>query len=249
MLPITLFITYTHMEDLHEAIRKAVQVPSLNHIIIAPYRDTPLDWEAELRLIDESRRWAAREHLSVALHAGAVVPMTKALELLQPGSTACCLAASPYVLLAMDGESQGTASDIFYQLMLNGFQPILSTPEQVLPGMHGASRLLHWMQKGVLSLSDLDSLSGLYGRSAWRQVRLLLHNHLICFWGIRAENVAGNYDLSRQIQKIFHAAGPDYGQDTLCRYPQGLREHTVFYPSLPSRVAPINKSLFSWFHH
>lgn len=247
MLPITIVIECTNSEDMQRAIRQAALGQSLVYLIIAPYMGKDiLAWDDFLRLLAETREWAVREKLPVELYAGAVLPLRRALDVLQTGSTAYCLADSSYVLLSADDEDHEIAGDILFQLMLKGFQPVLSSPEVILQGKHGLSRLLRWMQKGILTMCDLDSLSGAYGREVREQVQLLVKNNMVCIWGVQAENISEDFALSEQIREIFDVAGLEYGQDMLCRYPEQMRENNVFYPNLPEHVERKKKGLFSW---
>ncbi len=79
---------------------------------------------------------------------------------------------------------------VFFELQVNGFTPILAHPERYRDLAEEPERLLEWARKGVLFQLDLRSMSGRYGPRSRRLAELMLQSGLVHFIGSDAHGVA-----------------------------------------------------------
>ena len=79
---------------------------------------------------------------------------------------------------------------VFFELQVKGFIPILAHPERYRDLVDEPERLLDWARKGILFQLDLRSISGKYGPRPRRLAELMLHSDLIHFIGSDAHSMA-----------------------------------------------------------
>jgi len=73
--------------------------------------------------------------------------------------------------------------DIFYELQIKGYIPIIAHPERNAKIIHDPNVLYKFLNKGVLAQLNLHSLIGLYGERTYKTAKKLLDHNLIQFVG------------------------------------------------------------------
>lgn len=80
---------------------------------------------------------------------------------LPDGGTDYCLAGTHYILIELlPSSAPESTGRLIYELQLRGYQPILAHPERYPHIMEKPDHLLHWIEKGLLTQSNIGSFSG-----------------------------------------------------------------------------------------
>ncbi len=89
-----------------------------------------------------------------------------------------------YVLFELPMQTQlPNLKNIIYNLLGNGYRPIIAHPERYAYVKENPNWLLEYLEIGVLFQSNYGSIIGLYGKEAQKTVKLLLKNDMIHFLG------------------------------------------------------------------
>jgi len=75
------------------------------------------------------------------------------------------------------------SDDVFYELQIKGYIPIIAHPERNAKIIHDPNILYKFSSKGVLAQLNIHSLTGLYGEKVYRTANKLLEHNLIQFIG------------------------------------------------------------------
>ncbi len=145
-----------------------------------------------LAALENVRQHVARAGLSVQLLPGAenyIFPeMAKWAgegKLLTLGNT------GKYLLLELPMlDIPRYTEQVFFELQVKGFTPILAHPERYRDLADQPERLIEWARRGVLFQLDLRSVSGRYGPRPQRLAKLMLQSDLVHFIGSDAHGVA-----------------------------------------------------------
>ncbi len=145
-----------------------------------------------LAAIEDVRQHVAKAGLSVQILPGAenyifpeMAKWASEGKLLTLGNT------GKYLLLELPMlDIPRYTEQVFFELQVKGFTPILAHPERYRDLADQPERLLEWARKGVLFQLDLRSVSGRYGPRPQRLAELMLHSDLVHFIGSDAHGVA-----------------------------------------------------------
>lgn len=99
------------------------------------------------------------------------------------------LNASRYILLEFPMNDIPIYADtIIYELLINGYIPIIAHPERYIKIQEDPNILFDFIKKGALAQLNLPSIEGFYGRKARQTAELLLKNKMIHFVGSDAHS-------------------------------------------------------------
>jgi protein-tyrosine phosphatase len=173
---------------------------------------------------------------SIRVHAGAELELNGHIwGLLQEDCSRYCLAGSHYILVSLPRASYVSQleSDL-YQLMLQGFLPIIAQAEQSSLCRDNPQQLLEWMHHGVLLQCDLGSFNGAFGEKIRKLSQQLAGHRMITFWGSGQLN---SDDLPKAIQaaeQSFSVADSQWDGWQQCSInSEKLLRDKFFYPILP----------------
>ena len=96
--------------------------------------------------------------------------------------------------------------NIIYNLLGNGYIPIIAHPERYSYVKENPNWLLEYLELGVLFQSNYASIIGLYGKEAQKTVKLLLKNNMIHFLGSDVHKASTIYtkmpEIMQELRKI-----------------------------------------------
>jgi protein-tyrosine phosphatase len=81
---------------------------------------------------------------------------------------------------------------VFFDLQVKGFTPVLAHPERNRAVSDEPERLVDWARKGILFQLNIRSISGKYGSQTQHLAELMLHSDLIHFLGSDVHSVSRN---------------------------------------------------------
>lgn len=94
------------------------------------------------------------------------------------------LNSSKYVLIEVSRDNTlNNFNEIIYNLINNGYIPILAHPERYMCVKRNKNILKKWISMGVLLQINFESISGKYGLYAKKNVKFILKNNLATFIG------------------------------------------------------------------
>lgn len=98
------------------------------------------------------------------------------------------------------------AETVFYELLVNGYIPIIAHPERYIKIQDDPNVLLQFIKKGALAQINIPSLQGFYGKNAKETSRILLEHKMVQFAGTdshsnrrRSPEVQESLELLRNI--------------------------------------------------
>lgn len=99
-------------------------------------------------------------------------------------SRVATLNGSRYVLLEFPmREVPIYAENVLYELLVNGYIPIIAHPERYIEIQKDPNILFQFLKNGALAQLNLPSLEGLYGRGVKETAELLVNHRMIQFVG------------------------------------------------------------------
>lgn len=112
-----------------------------------------------------------------------------------------------YVLFELPMQNElPNLKNIIYDLMGNGYRPIIAHPERYSYVKEDPNWLIQYIEIGVLFQSNYASIIGLYGKEAQKTVRQLLKNNMIHFLGSdvhRPETIYAKMpEIMQELRKI-----------------------------------------------
>ena len=131
-------------------------------------------------LLDEVKK----EDIKINLYLGNEVYITEDfLKLLKKGEIQT-INNSKYLLFEFPfGNMFTNTKDIIYELVINGYVPVLAHPERYRIFQKHPEHIDEYLRMGVLLQGDYKSLYGKYGRDAKKTLIYLLKHHKITFLG------------------------------------------------------------------
>jgi protein-tyrosine phosphatase len=110
-----------------------------------------------------------------------------------------------------DASIPATATDILYDLQLNGLIPIITHPERNPILVHNPRRLTEWIRGGCLVQLTAASLSGRFGRRAKAMSHDLIHKNWVHFLASDAHSMEGR---PPGLREAYQMLTNDFGKDT-----------------------------------
>ena len=151
--------------------------------------------------------------------------------------TAPTLGGGPYVLVEFPHYVVPIGSDrVFFELMTNGFNPIIAHPERNRTLMAEPEKFYKMVDSGVLGQMDSGSITGQFGVKTEKTVRLMLEHGLIHFIASDCHNMRNRLPgLSEAIAEVAEFAGEDVAKSISVDNPGAIVEGKP----LPWRPTPI----------
>ena len=157
-------------------------------LVATPHQRHPYWWNGDRELL-EARLDSVRERLGPKprLLAGAEIHVDS-MEVLEeifalPSGELFSLAGSRYLLLELSRQEDWgpDPSEIFHELIVTGWKPILAHPE-MYPWLAGRSDLIaHWVEMGALTQVTAMSVTGSFGQRPHQMAHMLLEQGLVHF--------------------------------------------------------------------
>jgi protein-tyrosine phosphatase len=117
--------------------------------------------------------------------------------------------------------------DRFFRMMVRGVRPVIAHPERYMPIWRNSEPLEKLVDLGALSLLDLMSLMGKYGRRPQRAAEELLElgiYYAACSDSHKAEDVEL---VGRGIERLVALVGDAEAQLLLSEHPRSILDGTV----------------------
>ena len=139
--------------------------------------------------------------------------------------------------------------DLFYELRLRGFTPILAHPERYVEIQEDPNLLIDWIQGGVLTQVNATSLTGVLGQAAQETARILVNHHMVHILGTDAHTSRRRSPRMKEaIKHINQLVDSAEAHLILEEYPRKiLADETIQPIQPPIEVKKKKKSLFSFF--
>jgi protein-tyrosine phosphatase len=102
-------------------------------------------------------------------------------------------------------------TEVFYQFMVTGMQPIITHPERNLTIQKTPQRLNDWIERGCLVQVTASSLTGRFGRVAQTLAHKLLQENKVHFLATDAHNLTSR---PPQMKAAFNLVAKLYGSET-----------------------------------
>lgn len=150
------------------------------------------------RLVDEVRK----KQININLFLGNEVFISNNLiELLKKGEIST-LNGSKYLLVEFPmGNMLYNTKDIIYDLIINGYIPIVAHPERYRIFQRHPEHIEEYLRMGVLLQCNYKSLFGKYGRQAKKTIKYFLENGYVTFLGSDCHHEE-NFEIKKMKKKL-----------------------------------------------
>lgn len=143
-----------------------------------------------------------------------------------------------YVLFELPMQTElPNLKNIIYNLLGNGYIPIIAHPERYTYVKENPNWLLEYLEIGVLAQSNYGSIIGLYGKEAQKTVKQLLKNNMIHFLGSDVHKPKTIYtkmpEILQELRKILER---DKIKKLTKINPQLVLENKRIYTEIPKRI-------------
>lgn len=136
------------------------------------------------KLFQELKKKVKDEKIDIHLYLGNEIYIDDELITLLNQNELMPLNQSKYVLVEFPlGNVVRNAKDIMYELVRNGYIPILAHPERYRVFKHHPDYIKEFLRIGVLLQGNYKSLFGSYGKEAKKTLKYFLKNNWISFLG------------------------------------------------------------------
>lgn len=126
-------------------------------------------------------------------------------------------------------------SEVFYQFLVAGMQPIITHPERNPIILKSPERLSDWIDRGCLVQVTASSLTGRFGRSAMSLSNKLLAENKVHFLATDAHNLQGR---PPRMKEAFAMVAKSYGTETAQRLCVDNPGAVFFGKELPPQPQP-----------
>ena len=232
-------------------LRQAV-ASGVTDIIATPHmhrRGVVPTWSLIQERVATLQEEADKAGIAIHIYPGAEVSFdADTLNYLPEGKQEYCLAGTPYILIELLPTSapEGTGR-LIYELQLRGYLPILAHPERYKHIMEKPEHLLHWIEKGLLTQSNIGSFSGQFGEKTENYVKWLYTHKAIHFLGSDAHRTDWRNADTREFQKRLndYAGATDFiGECT--QHASMILKNRIYYADPPLlKVKAKKKGFFS----
>lgn len=137
-----------------------------------------------MKILEELRAELKRENLDIEILLGnEVLASLEIIEALEDERVSL-LNKSRYILIELPMfDIPLYMDDVFYELQLRGYIPIIAHPERNIKIMEDPNILYRYIENGVLAQLNLPSLEGKYGGKIKETAEILLKHKMIHFVG------------------------------------------------------------------
>lgn len=145
--------------------------------------------------------------IDIELKLGSEIYVTYDIVELLKEHKASTIDGTKYVLFELPMQAElPNLKNIIYNLLGNGYRPIIAHPERYSYVKEDPNWLLEYLELGVLFQSNYGSIIGLYGKEAQKTVKLLLKNDMIHFLGSDVHKASTVYtkmpEIIQELRKI-----------------------------------------------
>lgn len=242
-------------EDLEEtiAMAKIAIEEGIDTIVATPHYiaiEQELSKEEVLQSIEEVTKILEEEQIHLKILPGMEVfgewKILKKIdqeEILSLNHTGYMLIELPMHHIPEDTE------DLFYELQVRGFTPILAHPERYVEIQEDPNLLIDWIQGGVLTQVNATSLTGVLGQASQETAKTLVKHHMVHILGTDAHTSRRRSPRMKEaIKYINQSVDPTRAHLILEEYPKKiLADETIQPIQPPIEVKKKKKSLFSFF--
>lgn len=135
-----------------------------------------------------------------------------------------------------------TMTEVFYEFLIQGIQPIITHPERNLTIQKSPYRLDEWIDRGCLVQVTASSLSGRFGRLAETFSHTLLKQNKVHFIATDAHNLDSR---PPRMKEAFDLIAKHYGAETAERLCVTNPRAAFFGEELPPQQEPENNEASS----
>lgn len=128
------------------------------------------------------------------------------------------------------------AEHLFYDMALQGLQPILVHPERNSGIINNPELLYNFVNQGVLSQVTASSITGHFGKKIQKLTFQIIENNLTHFVASDAHNITSR---AFKMKEAFEIIKSKYGQAVADEYKINagrVIEDKVIYPAIPSKI-------------
>lgn len=187
------------------AILKKAERAGFDKIILTPhympnYYEVP---EEEIKQkIEILQKKCKEENINITLYQANEIYITNHMVELLNEKEATTLNHSRYVLFELPmNEEPPNLLEVVYQLLENGYIPIIAHPERYLYIQKDPNKLIEFIEQGVLFQANYGSIIGQYGKEIQKTVKLLIKNNFIHFLGTDVHKSGNIYEQMENIKK------------------------------------------------
>lgn len=126
-------------------------------------------------------------------------------------------------------------TEVFYQFLLTGIQPIITHPERNLTIQKNPQRLDEWIERGCYVQVTASSLTGRFGRLSSHFAATLLEENKIHFLATDAHNLQSR---PPRMKEAFDLVAKHYGHERAERLCVANPRAAFFGEDLPAQQAP-----------
>ena len=232
-------------------LRQAVD-SGVTDIIATPHmhrRGVVPSWSSIQERVGTLQQEADKAGIHIHIYAGAEVSFdADTLNYLPKDGTDYCLAGTHYILIELLPTSAPENTErLIYELQLRGYLPILAHPERYKHIMEKPEYLLHWIEKGLLTQSNIGSFSGQFREKTENYVKWLYEHKAIHLLGSDAHRTDWRNADTREFQKkLQEYTGSEDFLNECSQHGEMIIKNRIFYPDAPIfKVAHKKKSFWS----
>ncbi|WHH57521.1 CpsB/CapC family capsule biosynthesis tyrosine phosphatase [Petroclostridium sp. X23] len=131
-------------------------------------------------------------HINVGIHPGNEVFITPNLVQLVKDGHVSSLNHTKYILVEFPMMSiPDYAQDIFYDLQIEGYTPIIAHPERNMIVAEKPDKLFEFISRGALAQVNSTSISGIFGKKVKETALFLLKHNMVHFMATDAHTARG----------------------------------------------------------
>ena len=230
---------------------KQAAASGVTDIIATPHmhrRGVVPSWQSIQERVDTLQIEADKAGIPIHIYTGAEVSFdADTLNYLADGKNEYCLAGTQYILVELLPTStpEGTGR-LLYELSLRGYQPILAHPERYKHIMEKPDHLLHWIENGLLTQSNIGSFSGQFGEQTEVYVKWLYEHKAIHFLGSDAHRTDWrNADTREFQQKLYDYTGSSDFLDQCTQHSRMILSNRIYYAEPPIREVAKKKGFLA----
>lgn len=204
-------------------------------------------WDSILQGVDILQKAAEQAGLPIHIYPGAEVSFdADTLNYLPEGKNEYCLAGTHYILIELLPTSTPEGTErLIYELQLRGYLPILAHPERYKHIMEKPESLIHWIEKGLLTQSNIGSFSGQFGEKTADYAKWLYTHKAIHFLGSDAHRIDWRNADTREFQKNLCAyTGNTDFIETCNRHGSMILTNKIYYADPPLKKVEKKKKGF-----
>lgn len=208
---------------------------STSHYLSGQYE---FDEASRKQFLDLIQMGANNLGIDIELKLGSEIYATYDMVDLLKEHKASTINDTKYVLFELPMQSElPNLKNIIYNLLGNGYIPIIAHPERYSYVKENPNWLLEYLELGVLFQSNYASIIGMYGKEAQKTVKLLLKNDMIHFLGSDVHMASTIYkkmpEIMQELKKILE-------RDKLKKLTkinaQLVLENELIYTDIPKKI-------------